>query len=134
LVLDSLQDAELKDFSSHSKDQSTSSFAFVKLADAEGNMRLVLIRTCWFLETQMKKMSSDRNLEMWQLLSFPDAQKILVKTVEERKVVRIGDWCLFKSLSGPKRDYLFLLRRVLQFQSWSDKIITTIWCPDVSAL
>ena len=55
----------------------------------------------------MKKMSSDRNLKVRQLLSFPDSQKLLVKEVEERKVVRIGDWCLFKSLVAPKRVYLF---------------------------
>ena len=68
----------------------------------------------------MKKMISDRNLKVRQLLSFPDAQKLLVKEVEERRVVRIGDWCLFESLVTPKRDYLFLLGRVLQFQSLSD--------------
>lgn len=31
------------------------------------------------LETQTKKMSSDRNLEVRQLVSFPDAQKLLVR-------------------------------------------------------
>ena len=64
-------------------------------------------------------MSSDRNLKVRQLLSFPDAQKLLVEKVEESKIVRIGDWCLFQTLSGSKRDYLFLLGRVLQFKSFS---------------
>ena len=83
-------------------------------SNAEGNLRLFQIRAlCWFLETQMKKMSSDRNLKVRQLLSFPDAQKLLVRKVEERKVVRIGDWCLFKCLPGA--DYLFLVYQVLQF-------------------
>lgn len=54
-------------------------------------MRLVQIKTlCWFLETQMKKMSSDRNLKVRQLFSFPDATKLIVKTVEEREIVRVG--------------------------------------------
>jgi hypothetical protein len=54
-------------------------------------MRLVQIKTlCWFLETQMKKMSSDRNLKVCQLFSFPDATKLIVKTVEEREIVRVG--------------------------------------------
>ena len=47
-VLRSLQGADVKDFTDHFKDQSSSSFAFVKLTDAEGNLRLVQIRTlCW---------------------------------------------------------------------------------------
>ena len=118
-VLRSLQHADLRDFTDIFKDLSTSSFAFVQLADAEGNLRLVQIKTlCWFLETQMKKMSNDRNLKVRQLLSFPEAQKLLVKKVEESKIVRIGDWCLFQTLSGSKRDYLFLLGRVLQFKSF----------------
>lgn len=75
----------------------------------------------------MKKMSSDRNLKLRQLLSFPDAQKLIVKTVEERKIVRVGDWFLFQTLSGSKRDYLFLLGRVLQFMSESKKKTQLEW-------
>ena len=59
-----------------------------------------------------EKMSIDRNFKERQLLSFPDAQKLLVRKVEESKVVRIGDWCLFKCL--PCADYLFLYQ-VLPF-------------------
>lgn len=89
-------------------------------------MRLVQIKTlCWFLETQMKKMSSDRNLKVRQLLSFPDTQKLITKTVEERKIVWVDDWCLFHTFSGSKRDYLFLLGNVLQFQFMSESKIKT---------
>jgi hypothetical protein len=34
--------------------------------------------------------------------------------------VIIGDWCIFKTLPGPQREYLFLLGRVLQFNSFAD--------------
>ena len=59
-----------------------------------------------------EKMSIDRNFKVRQLLSFPDAQKLLTRKVEERKIVRIGDWCLLKCLPGA--DYLFFYQ-VLQF-------------------
>jgi hypothetical protein len=44
-VLRFLQHADLKDFTDHFKDPSPSSFAFVQLADAKGNLRLVQIKT-----------------------------------------------------------------------------------------
>jgi hypothetical protein len=36
--------------------------------------------------------------------------------VGKTAIVRIGDWCLFETLPGNTREYLFLLGRVLQFQ------------------
>lgn len=65
-------------------------------------------------------MSSDRILRVRQLMSFPDSRKLVVKSVEKRPIVRIGDWCIFKTLPGPQREYLFLLGRDLQFNSFAD--------------
>ncbi|KAK4015228.1 hypothetical protein OUZ56_030213 [Daphnia magna] len=93
----------------------------LELVDDEGNMRLFQKRTlCWFLEEQTRKMSSDRILRVRQLMSFPDSRKLVVKSVEKRPIVRIGDWCIFKTLPGPQREYLFLLGRDLQFNSFAD--------------
>ncbi len=113
-MLKSLQQANLQDFTNTFKDPSKNLFAFVQLVDDEGNMRLVQKRTLW------SKQGSDRNLRVRQLMSFPNSRKLVVKSVEKRPIVRIGDWCMFKTLPGPQREYLFLLGRVLQFHSFTD--------------
>ena len=118
-VLQSLQQADLKDFTGRYSNEATSSnFAFVEIADLNGNMRLVQKTiVCLFLEEKAKRMSSDRVLKFRQLSSFATAQKLIVKKVEEKSTLRKGDWCLFKT-QGDKR-YSFLLGRILQFQSLS---------------
>ena len=127
-ILQMIHEAKFRDFSQYFSSQPTCSeenedgpsvpSAFVKIPDADGNMRLVQISTvCWLLENGMQKMSNDRVLRVRQLASFNDSRRLAVTKVEVRNTVRIGDWCLFKSLSGRNREYLFLLGRVIQFQA-----------------
>lgn len=121
-VFKSLHQATFKDFSSHlsssplkGSDEETPP-AFVKLADSDGNVRLVRKSTmCWYLEDGMRKMSNDRILRVRQLASFADTQRNIVKKVEVRPIVRIGDWCLFKTQPDSDLKLKFLLGRVIQF-------------------
>lgn len=119
-VLNSIQQADFKDYSEKLSDvDSGSNFAFLKISDSNGNIRLVQKTTlCWFLEEQTRKMSNDRVLRVRQLTSFPESQRLVVRKVEERKTIRIGDWCIFRTVKDKR--FLFLLGRVLQFQSLSN--------------
>lgn len=77
-VMYSIQKADLKDYSGKSPDvDSGSNFAFLKMSDASGNIRLVQKTTlCWFSEEQTRKMSNDRVLRIRQLTFFPNPQDL----------------------------------------------------------
>jgi hypothetical protein len=74
---------------------------------------------CWFLENGINKMSNDRVLRVRKLASFTDTRKLIVNQVELKNLVRIGDWCLFKTLPDSKLEFRFLLGRVIQFKDLS---------------
>ncbi len=124
-VLRSLHQANFMDFSGKNlpsdgddPNEDLSKSGFVKLPDSDGNIRLVKKSTlCWFLENGIRKMSNDRVLRVRQLASFADTRRLVVRQVEDRVIVRIGDWCLFKTLSDQKKSYRFLLGRVIQFSA-----------------
>jgi len=98
---------------------------FVGLPDSDGRIRRVKKSTlCWFLESNIPKMSNDRVLRVRQVASFVNSHNLITKKVEQSTVIRIGDWCLFKTLPDSNQDphsdlhnLRFLLGRVIQFKA-----------------
>jgi len=136
-VLKSLHQASFRDFGETvdttqsdpsellCKSLESTNHQFVSLPDSDGRIRRVKKSTlCWFLESNIPKMSNDRLLRVRQLASFVDSRSLIVKKVEHRTVIRIGDWCLFKTLPDANHDLhsdlrhlRFLLGRVIQFKA-----------------
>ncbi len=102
-------DADLKDFPECGNFNLYNS-AFVRLVGKDGTERVVKKSSVvWFLENSRRKLSSDRKLRVLQSATFKDRQKRVIKMVEKR-TVRVGDWCVFKS---DDKNCIFLIGRVL---------------------
>jgi len=108
-VLDTLCDADLKDFPEFGN-ISLHNSAFVRLVGKDGKDRIVKKSSVvWFLENSRRKLSSDRKLRVMQTATFKDRQRRVIKAVEKR-TVRVGDWCIFKS---EENNLNFLIGRVI---------------------
>ena len=108
-VLDTLCDADLKDFP-ESGNLNLYNSAFVRLVGKDRKERVVKKSSVvWFLENSRRKLSSDRKLRVMQSATFNDRQRRVIKIVEKR-TVRVGDWCIFKS---DDKNFIFLIGRVL---------------------
>lgn len=110
-VLRSIHDADFRQFSSwsglkktKSNGRSIDNTAFVQIPDSEGNIRIVKKSSIvWMLEQNVRRLSNDRQFRVRQSIPFHEQKNLVVKTVERRKI-RTGDWCVFKSSSDSVRE------------------------------
>lgn len=88
---------------------------FVKIPDKYSQLRIVKKSVIvWFLEHGVRRLSNDRTYRVRVASPYVQRQHLIVKAVEKR-IVRIGDWCVFKIEDDCPLPYLFLLGRVLSF-------------------
>ncbi len=109
-----LSSMNLKDFT----DLTTNNFPnlevspFAQITGADGRTILAKKSTIvWAIEHSVKKLSNDRRLRVMQSVSFTEQNKLIIKHVSKRKIVQIGDWCIFKCSD----DLSFMIGRVLSF-------------------
>lgn len=102
-------DADLKDFPEFGN-ISLHNSVFFTLVGKDGKDRIVKKSSVvWFFENSRRKLSSDRKLRVMQAATFKDRQRRVIKAVEKR-TVRVGDWCIFKS---EENNLNFLIGRVI---------------------
>ena len=88
---------------------------FVKIPDKYSQLRIVKKSVIvWFLEHGVRRLSNDRTYRVRVASPYVQRQHLIVKAVEKR-IVRIGNWCVFKIEDDCPLPYLFLLGRVLSF-------------------
>lgn len=88
---------------------------FVKISDKNSQLRVVKKSAIiWFLEHGVRRLSNDRTYRVRATSPYVQQQHLIVKTVEKR-IVRIGDWCIFKTDNDCPLPHMFLLGRVLSF-------------------
>ncbi len=90
-VLSSLSLAELKDFSSESFSKSSQ---FIEVKGKDGVPKLLRKSSVvWFLESNVQKLSSDRNFRVRQPNAYNHTSRIIVRV--EKEIIFPGDWCIF---------------------------------------
>ena len=123
-VLRSLHEVDLRDFSQKMGNACDKNFGtllskskhFVAIADVNGNVRIVK-KSCivWYLECNVRKLSNDRILRVQLQTPYLDRQKLIVKSVERRQKLRMGDWAIFMTEDGSGLSQKFLLGRTISF-------------------
>ncbi len=99
-VLKSLGMAQLRDFS-HLVSRQLESSAFASIICNNGSQIVVKkSAVVWFCENTVRRLSNDRTLRVMQSANFSERRKLKITSVSTRKVVQIGDWCLFRNLEG----------------------------------
>lgn len=88
---------------------------FVKIPDKNSQLRIVKKSAIvCFLEHGVRRLSNDRTYRVRVTAPYVQRRQLIVKAVEKR-IVRIGDWCVFKTEDDCPLPYLFLLGSVLSF-------------------
>ena len=99
-VLKSLGMAQLRDFS-HLVSRQLESSAFASIICNNGSQIVVKkSAVVWFCENSVRRLSNDRTLRVMQSANFSERRKLKITSVSTRKVIQIGDWCLFRNLEG----------------------------------
>ena len=110
-VLKSLGMVQLRDFS-HLVSRQLESSAFASIICNNGSQIVVKkSAVVWFCENSVRRLSNDRTLRVMQSANFSERRKLKITSVSTRKVIQIGDWCLFRNLEGNG----FFWGRVLSF-------------------
>jgi hypothetical protein len=137
-LLKSIEGAQLTDYSSllesrlikycekekpvRDTDQEILSSPFIVITREDGAVVTFKKQTIvWLCENGVKKQSNDRLKRVTQSSNFLLAQKLIINFPEKRKI-RIGDWCMFKSDvtgRGKKKKQRVLVGRVLSFMLMS---------------
>ena len=113
-LLRSIQSANLKDYSNITTNNYSSfeNSPFVKIHSEDGSIRLIKKSSIvWYLESGVKKLSNDRRLRVMQSVSFTEQNKHIIKQVEKRAKIQVGDYCVFQCSDNSK----FLIGRVISF-------------------
>ena len=150
-VLRSLHEVDLRDFSQKMGNACDKNFGtllskskhFVAIADVNGNVRIVK-KSCivWYLECNVRKLSNDRILRVQLQTPYLDRQKLIVKSVERRQKLRMGDWAIFMTEDGSGLSQKFLLGRTISFsvlKGTAQELKKRIWewdegVPDIGVL
>jgi hypothetical protein len=111
-TLQTVGDADLKDFISHLRNCNLENSRYVKVFDKYGNRKLVKKQTVvWLLQDKLRKLSSDRTLRVRQTSEDLNSNKLQdVKRVEKR-TIRPTNCCLYETENGDGK----LLGHVMMF-------------------
>ena len=108
-MLKALCEADMKDYSSQLSMAKLDDTQYACIADSTGCIRTVKKSSIvWFMEAGVSRLSNDRIQRVMQTANFYDRQKSIVTEVG-KQTVRLGDWCLFKTIDGDN----YFLGRVL---------------------